>query len=114
MRKIIVYILLALVFVLLVVFFVANQQPVMISMDPLSTDSPAVAIGPYPMWAMAAGTLFIGFGLGAVGMWLSDGSLRRRARERQRRIRQLEDELKAVRRGDETGETRSGLPALKR
>ncbi|MEM6649497.1 MAG: LapA family protein [Pseudomonadota bacterium] len=93
MRKFIVMALLALLGIALVVFFVANRQPVYISMDPFNLDQPAFALGPLPMWAALAITLFIGYGLGAVGMWLSDGTLRRRAKERKAEIRRLKKEL---------------------
>lgn len=94
MRKLIVSLLLAVLGVLLIVFFVANRHDVLISFDPFSLEDPAFAIGPMPMWAAMAATLGIGYGLGAVGMWLSDGSLRKKAKERKREIKRLKTELK--------------------
>ena len=92
MRKIVTNILLLIIGVLLIVFFVANRQDVKISMDPFSLEDPAFYLE-LPMWAAFALTLFIGFGLGALGMWASSGNLRRRARTRKAEVRRLQREL---------------------
>lgn len=94
MRKLLAYFLFSLLGMALIVFFVANRQPVFISMDPTSMESPALGVGPMPMWLALVFTLFIGFALGAFGMWLSAGSVRRKAKTRKREIRRLEAELK--------------------
>lgn len=116
MWKFLVYFFLFVLAVVLVVFFVANRHEVLISFDPISLDNPAFAIGPMPMWSALAGTLFIGFGLGAVGMWSTDGSLRQKAKERKLEIKRLKAELKmaAGERPDE-GSPKKGitLPALR-
>lgn len=111
MRRIISYIVFALLGIALVVFFFANRQPVYISMDPTSIESPAVALGPMPLWAALAFCLLIGFFLGAFGMWLSAGPLRRKAKQRKKEIRRLEGEL-ALAAGAPPKKSR--LPALNR
>ncbi len=93
MRKLLSTALLGLLGLALVVFFVANRQPVVISFDPISTDSPALFVGPMPMFVLPAITLFVGFFLGLFAMWMSDGSLRQKARERKREIKRLKTEL---------------------
>ena len=93
MRKLLSTALLGLLGVALVVFFVANRQPVLISFDPISADNPALFIGPWPMFVLPAITLFVGFFLGLFAMWLSDSALRQKARERKREIKRLQTEL---------------------
>lgn len=93
MRKLLAYLLFLVLGLAMVVFFVANRQPVRISLDPTSLDNPALATPELPLWAALAFCLMIGFGLGAFGMWLSAGSLRRKAKNRKKEIRRLEGEL---------------------
>ncbi len=78
------------------VFLVANRQPVTISFDPLSTESPAIAFGPLPLWAALVTTLFIGYLFGGLGMWLSGKGTRRKASERKREIRRLKEEIETA------------------
>lgn len=94
MRKVLLYIFLGILFVFMVVFFVANRHMVLISFDPISLENPAFAFGPMPMWSAMAASMAIGFLLGAIGMWLSDGTLRQKAKDRKREIRRLKEELK--------------------
>ncbi|MGV6820803.1 MAG: LapA family protein [Parvularcula sp.] len=115
MRKFIVTILLGILGIALVVFFVSNREVVKISFDPFSLEDPAFYVGPMPMWSALAATLFIGFGLGAVGMWLSDGSLRRKAKARKAEIRRLQNALKLATADEEDPAPRRSLklPALR-
>jgi hypothetical protein len=75
----------------LVWFLVANRQPVAISLDPFSLDSPAIASLPLPLWVWLTASLLAGFFLGAIGMWLS-------ARPSRRRASADREELKALKR----------------
>ncbi|MEM9422086.1 MAG: LapA family protein [Pseudomonadota bacterium] len=93
MRKLLSTVFLGLLGLALIIFFVANRQPVLISFDPISPNDPAIALGPWPMFALPALTLFVGFFLGLFAMWLSDSSLRQKARERKREIKRLKTEL---------------------
>ena len=111
MRKLVTYFLFLLLGLVLVVFFVSNRQPVFISMDPTNIETPALALGPMPLWAALAFTLMIGFLLGAFGMWLSAGTLRRKAKDRKKEIRRLEGEL-ALAAGAPPRKSR--LPALRK
>lgn len=97
MRRILSFVLLAAIGVLLLVFLVANRQPVLLSMDPFAPDDPAFGIGPLPLSAVLAIPLFVGYGLGAFGMWLSGGRRRREMRDQRRTLRRLEEEVKALR-----------------
>ncbi|MCI5045663.1 MAG: LapA family protein [Aquisalinus sp.] len=78
------------------VFLVANREPVMISLDPLSTEDPAFAFGPLPLWAALVMTLFIGYVFGGVGMWLSGKHTRKKASERKQEIKRLKREIAAT------------------
>lgn len=75
----------------LVWFLVANRQPVAISLDPFSLDSPAIASLPLPLWVWLTVSLLAGFFLGAFGMWLSASPSRQRANADR-------EELKALKR----------------
>ena len=91
--------------VLLVVFFLANRQDVLLSMDPTSQDDPAIALGPMPLAVHFSIMLLIGFALGAFGMYLSGHKKRVALRQARREVRRLRDELKEAR--------AAGLPALR-
>ena len=90
---------------LLVVFFLANRQDVLLSMDPFSQDDPALALGPMPLAVHLGLMLLIGFGLGAFGMYLSGHKKRVALRQARREARRLREELKEAR--------AAGLPALR-
>lgn len=111
MRKYLTYAGFAVLGIALIVFLVANRQPVRISLDPFSVDDPAVASAAMPLWAALVFTLTVGFVLGAFGMWLSNGSLRRKAKERRQEIKRLQHELKLA--AGEPQENGSRLPALR-
>lgn len=63
-----------------VIFLIANRAPVALSFDPFSSSSPAAATPAMPLWLWLVLALFIGFLLGAFGMWASDRELRIRAK----------------------------------
>lgn len=65
---------------LLVVFLIANREPVALSLDPFSTESPAIATPPIFLWVWLVLALLAGFFLGALGMWMSGRELRIRAK----------------------------------
>lgn len=65
---------------LLVLFLIANRQPVALSLDPFSTESPAVATPPVFLWVWLVLALLVGFLIGAIGMYMSGRELRIRAK----------------------------------
>lgn len=83
-------------FLAAVVFLFANRQPVTISFDPFSAQAPALVSPPVPLWMALAGAMLAGFVVGAVGMWLSNGGLRRRAHARKREVERLRKEADAL------------------
>lgn len=111
MRRFISYFLLFVTGLLLLIFLVANRQPVKISMDPVNTADPAFYIGPMPMfWALVV-TLTVGFIMGLIAMWMSHGKTRQQARERKAEIRRLEQQLELA--AGAPPPKRPGLPALR-
>jgi hypothetical protein len=94
----------------LVAFLFANRTDVVISFDPTSLEDPAVALTT-PLWAGLFGTMCLGFLLGAIGMWISTSKVRRKSRQRRRRIAELEREVKTA--GEAPVSTGTKLPALR-
>jgi hypothetical protein len=92
---------------LIVLFFVANRQPVAVSFDPLSTDHPALATRPLFLWVWLLLALLIGVFIGAAGMWTSGRPARRRARAEHRELKALKREAPAPAQSLE-----AGLPTL--
>ncbi|ADM08996.1 integration host factor beta subunit [Parvularcula bermudensis HTCC2503] len=112
MRRYISYALFLVLGLALLLFLVANRRPVLISMDPISTDDPAFFLGPMPLWAALMFTLVIGFCLGAFGMWLSSRGVRDKAQKRKKEIKRLEQELQLAT-NSPIGARGSKLPALR-
>ncbi|MBB4658252.1 LapA family protein [Parvularcula dongshanensis] len=97
MRRALTLLVLFVLGVLLAVFLTANSDPVTLSMDPFSKDAPAVSVGPISLAYVLLIPLFLGFVLGGFGMWLSGGKARTLAKERQREVRRLREELREAR-----------------
>ncbi|MEM1410699.1 MAG: LapA family protein [Pseudomonadota bacterium] len=113
MRNILTTLFLIVLAPVLIGFFVANRESVTISFDPSSLENPALAFD-VPLFIGLAGTLGIGFVLGAIGMWISNTRLRHRSGQARRKIRELERELalaKAAATEPASGGT--NLPALR-
>lgn len=112
MQRIITTLFLALLFPVLVVFFFANRQQVTISFDPTNLEQPALAM-PVPLYVGLSGALFLGFLLGAMGMWISTTRLRQRVGDAKRRVRELEHEVKMARERQPIEPRRTALPAIR-
>ena len=108
-----------------VLFLVANRQMVAISLDPFSTENPALSTIALPMWVWLMFMLFMGFALGGVATWISARPKMRAARQNQRTLKSLQKEVTALRAqvaaqptdedGPDTGAKPAGaeLPLLK-
>ncbi len=84
------------VFVVAVLFLVANRQMVALSLDPFSAATPALTTPAFPLWLWLMAMLFIGLGAGALGLWLSGRPARSRARTAHRELKRLRAELADV------------------
>jgi len=98
--------------VLIIVFSVANRQPVTVSLDPFGGAEPALALS-VPLFLIILVTLFVGVVIGGVATWLSQGKWRKRARLSRQEAAQWRSRAdEAARRSPDT--TSTGLPALRR
>lgn len=89
MKKILRWVVFVPVGAILVLFLVANRQPIALSLDPFSTGSPALATPALPLWLWLMVAQLIGFFLGGAGMWMSGRELRIRARAGRIELRTL-------------------------
>lgn len=78
---------------ILVLFLIANRQPVALSLDPFSTEAPALATPAVFLWVWLVLALLVGFFAGAIGMWVSDRELRIRAKAERQEIKALKKQL---------------------
>ncbi len=88
---------------LLVLFLIANRKLVALSLDPFSTEAPAIATPALPLWIWLILALLAGFFAGAAGMWASDRELRIRAKADRL-------ELKALKKAAADAEAAAKLP----
>lgn len=97
--------------ILVIVLAVANRQPTMLSLDPLSPAQPAYSITVPLFWLLFA-TLFIGIVLGGLGAWVKQGKWRERARKKKREAAALRNETERLKEAAQVHEPgRPGLPA---
>lgn len=80
MRKVLRWVVIIPVGALLVLFLIANRRLVALSLDPFSTETPAIATPALPLWIWLVLALLAGFFIGAAGMWMSERELRIRAK----------------------------------
>ncbi len=76
--------------VIVVVFAVANREPVVVDIWPLP---PVTGL---PLFLFILGSFFIGFLVGAAVMWVSAGRYRQRARAARNRVAQLEHDVRLL------------------
>ncbi len=82
---------------LIVLFAVANRQKVAISLDPFSSDAPALAAN-LPLFLVILGTLIAGVIIGGGAAWLRQARWRRRARRLEFETRRLRAENETLKR----------------
>jgi uncharacterized integral membrane protein len=83
--------------ILIIVFAVANRQPVTVSFDPLSSAAPAYA-ATVPLFVLIFILLIVGVIIGGVAAWLRQAGWRRTARKLDADVRALHEELGDIRR----------------
>jgi uncharacterized integral membrane protein len=91
-----------------VIFAVVNREAVAVSLWPFAVSVQA------PLFLVILGALFVGFLLGGVASWAAAGGRRRAARGEHRRARDLESEIRRLKRAEdaEAGAARPGDPLL--
>lgn len=99
------------VFVIAVLFLVANRQLVAISLDPFSAAEPAVTTPALPLWLWLMVMLFVGFAFGVMGNWLSARPNRVKARREHKELVTLRRELKAAKADLAAARSNSDEPA---
>jgi uncharacterized integral membrane protein len=70
--------------VLLIVFSVANRQPILLRLDPFNATNPAIAFE-LPFFVFLFAALLIGMIVGGLSVWLSQGRYRKSARHEKQR-----------------------------
>ena len=80
MKKVLRWVVVIPVGALIVLFLIANRTLVALSLDPFSTETPAIATPALPLWIWLVLALLVGFFIGAAGMWVSERELRIRAK----------------------------------
>ncbi|AWN37216.1 lipopolysaccharide assembly protein LapA domain-containing protein [Methylobacterium radiodurans] len=81
--------------VLVILFAVANREPVRLSFDPFS-QVPAFSAS-VPLYAVLFAAVAVGIVVGGIFAWLGQGNVRRTARRRGREVRRLEGETARLR-----------------
>jgi len=97
LRKIVMALILVPLAVIIIAFAVANRQIVTVSFDPFSVDQPAAA-GTMPLFALIIVLLILGVLIGGVAAWLRQSKWRRTARQLEREVSDLRNEVNALRR----------------
>ena len=96
---------------LLVALAVANRHKVLLKLDPLRPDNPAIALE-LPLFAYVFAALVTGMLIGGAITWFGQGKFRRRLRERTRDAYRWHDEATSLKREMKaTVSAERGLPA---
>ena len=99
--------------IILILLSVANRQLVNFSLDPLNTETPAIAFT-LPFFVFLFLALFLGMALGAFMTWFSQGKYRKALREKSyeaNRLRREKEEM-ADEKSESSAEIAPGLPLI--
>ena len=83
MRRYLYLIFLVPIAVILIAFSVANRHVVRLSFDPMSVETPALAVD-LPLFVIIFAAIATGLVIGGIGTWFTQAKHRRLARERRR------------------------------
>ena len=95
-RKVLAAVILVPLAIVIIAFAVANRQAVTVSFDPFSATAPAYAAS-LPLFVLIFIVLIVGVIVGGIAAWLRQGSWRQAARKLDADVRELHDELEAIR-----------------
>jgi len=99
--------------VVLIVLSVANRQLVTLSLDPFSTQAPAVSFE-LPFFVFLFLAVLTGLVLGSVATWFKQGAVRRKLKDERTESEKLRHETDILKKSMETTpvEIAPGLPAV--
>jgi uncharacterized integral membrane protein len=95
-RKIVSAVILVPLAAVIIIFAVANRQPVTVSFDPFSTASPAYAVT-LPLFLLIVMLIILGVLIGGTVAWIGQAPWRRAARRLDADVRALRQELDVIR-----------------
>jgi uncharacterized integral membrane protein len=110
-RRIITAIIVIPLLIVVVGFAVANRQVVTVSFDPFSSAQPAYAVT-LPLFVIIFVLLIAGVIIGGVASWMRQSSWRRSARRLDAQVRNLHEEMDAMRAGSSVAPERREQPPL--
>jgi uncharacterized integral membrane protein len=96
-RKIVTGIIVVPLAIVIIVFAVANRQPVTVTFDPFSAANQAYA-ATVPLFVLIFILLILGVIIGGIAAWLRQSKWRRTARQLDADVRALHQELETIRR----------------
>ena len=103
--------------VLLILISVANRQPVRFSLDPLSSQSPALSVE-LPLFVLLFAILIVGLLLGGIIVWFTQGKHRKALREKSLESEKLKKDSGATAHSNVETEVQKeiapGLPMISR
>ena len=82
---------------ILLIFAIANREPVVLSLDPFAPGAPAWSVQ-LPLFLVILLAVMVGVVIGSISDWLAQGRYRREARHSRTELRRLEQEAAAMRR----------------
>ncbi len=112
-RRIALVLLLVPLAIFIVMLAVANRHSVLVSLDPFSTEAPALS-RTVPLFAIMLVALIGGTIIGGTAAWVRQGKWRRAARRNEAELRKLQSELHALRQHHRAAGEARGLPAPQR
>jgi uncharacterized integral membrane protein len=108
-RKVLAALVLVPLVIVLVLFAVANRQTVTVSFDPFSTLTPAYAAS-LPLFVLIFVLVVIGILIGGTAAWLGQGKWRRAVRRLDAQTRQMNEEIRELRRRGDSEHPLAALP----
>jgi uncharacterized integral membrane protein len=97
--------------IVIVLLALANRQAVTLSLDPLMSDKPMLAVT-QPLFVLLLAALLAGVIVGGIAAWLRQGKWRHAARRAQAEARAARAEADALKERLEAAERAAGRPSI--
>jgi uncharacterized integral membrane protein len=110
-RKVAAILILVPLAILMVMFAVANRASVLVSLDPFSSDAPALSMR-VPLFLALLLALIVGVIVGGIGAWLKQAKWRRAARRLERDLRAARAEAEEAQRRLAAGQAPPAIPSI--